>query len=244
VGFFEIISENYLDPQSPASAHLTSIAADYPVVLHGVSLNLLGHAPLDERYLDQLARLADRVDAAYVTDHLCWTGAHGISHHDLLPVPYTEGLVELAAERAHYVQHRLGRPFGLENLSSYIELAESTMSEWEFYRRVVAAAGCWFMLDINNVYVSSRNHLFDPRMYVDAIDLSRVLQVHLAGHTQEPTGIIVDTHDREVCAEVWELYAYAWRRGGPFPTLVEWDRRVPEMPVLLAELDRAREART
>ncbi|MDX2091202.1 MAG: DUF692 domain-containing protein [Kofleriaceae bacterium] len=243
VDFFEVISENYLDADAPASAQLAAISKTYPIVLHGVSLNLLGHAPLDERYLDHLARLADRVDAAYVTDHLCWTGAHGVSHHDLLPVPYTEGLVDLAAERAHYVQRRLGRPFGLENLSSYVELAESTLSEWEFYRRVVAAADCWFMLDINNIYVSSRNHKFDPHTYVDAIDFSRVLQVHLAGHTQEPSGIIVDTHDREVCDDVWQLYGYAWQRGGPFPTMIEWDRNVPPMPALLGELERAREVR-
>lgn len=243
VGFFEVISENYLDATSPASEHLAAIAARYPVVLHGVTLNLLGHEPIDEAYLDRVCRLADRVGAAYVTDHLCWTGAHGVSHHDLLPVPYTEQLAELAAERACHVQRRLGRPFGLENLSSYVELADSTMPEWEFYTRVVRDADCWFMLDINNIYVSSVNHRFDARTYVDAINFSRVLQVHLAGHTREPSGIIVDTHDRPVCDEVWELYAYAWRRGGPFPTMIEWDAQIPPMPVALAELDRAREVR-
>lgn len=243
VDFLEVISENYLDPDGPASQQLAAISDRYPIVLHGVSLNLLGHAPLDERYLDQLALLAERVDAAYVTDHLCWTGAHGVSHHDLLPVPYTDEIVDLAAERARRVQRHLGRPFGLENLSSYAELHDSTMTEWEFYSRVVTAADCWFMLDINNVYVSSENHGFDPRLYIDAIDLSRVLQVHLAGHTREPSEIIVDTHDRAVCEDVWNLYAYAWRRGGPFPTMIEWDREVPAMPVVLAELERACEVR-
>lgn len=243
VDFFEVISENYLDPAAPSSAHLARIGERYPIVLHGVTLNLLGHEELDGDYLDRVRRLADRIDAAYVTDHLCWTAAHGISHHDLLPVPYTEALVELAAERACHVQRRLGRPFGIENLSSYVELADSTMSEWEFYTRVVREADCWFMLDINNVFVSSVNHRFDARRYVDAVDFARVLQVHLAGHTREPSGLLVDTHDRSICDEVWQLYAYAWRRHGPFPTLIEWDAEIPSMPVVLAELDRAREIR-
>lgn len=241
--FFEVISENYLDPGSPASGHLARIAERYPIVLHGVTLNLLGHEPLDEGYLDRLCSLADRIGASYVTDHMCWTGVHGVTHHDLLPVPYREELVELAAERACYVQRRLGRPFGLENLSSYVEFDDSTMTEWEFYTRVVREADCWFMLDINNVHVSSVNHRFDARTYIDAVDFARVLQVHLAGHTREPNGIIVDTHDRAVCDDVWELYAHAWRRGGPFPTLVEWDSEIPAMSAVIAELDRARRVR-
>ena len=242
VDFFEVISENYLDPETPASRRLARVAERYPIVLHGVTLNLLGHAPLDEHYLDQVCRLADRVDAPYVTDHLCWTAAHGTAHHDLLPVPYTAELAELAAERACYVQRRLGRPFGLENLSSYVELADSTMPEWEFYARVVRDADCWFMFDINNVYVSSVNHGFDARTYVDAVNPSRILQIHLAGHSREPTGMIVDTHDRAVCDEVWELYAYAYRRGAA-PTMIEWDARIPPMPELLSELERARQVR-
>lgn len=243
VGFFEVISENFLDPRSPASAHLARIADRYPIVLHGVTLNLLGPEPLDEAYLDQISRLADRVRAPYVTDHLCWTGAHGVTHHDLLPVPYTEEIADLAAERATYVQRRLGRPFGLENLSSYVELADSTMTEWEFYTRVVQAADVGFMLDVNNVYVSSVNHGFDPRTYIDRIEGSRVLQIHLAGHSREPSGLIVDTHDAPVCDEVWDLYRYTWQRLGPVPTLVEWDAKIPPMPQVLAELDRAREVR-
>lgn len=241
--YFEIISENFLAPTPLALARLDRVRERYPIVLHGIGLNLLGHAPLDEAYLDAVARLADRVDAPFVTDHLCWTGAHGVSHHDLLPTPYTDDLVDLAATRARRVQERLGRPFGLENLSSYVTFEASTMSEAEFYARVVTEAGCGYMLDLNNIYVSSVNHGFDPHAYVDALDLSNVQQVHLAGHTRQPDGLVVDTHDQAVCDEVWELYAYAWRRGGPFPTLIEWDAKIPPLAELLATVDRAREVR-
>lgn len=243
VGYFEIISENFLSGFGPAQEKLEKVRGRYPIVLHGVGLNLLGHEPLDEVYLDKVCRLADHVEAPFVTDHLCWTAARGMSHHDLLPAPYVTDLVELAAERAHHVQTRLGRPFGLENLSSYVEFERSTMSEWEFYSRVVKSAGVHFMLDVNNIYVSSENHGFDPERYLDAIDFSRVLQVHIAGHTRETAGNIVDTHDRPVDEAVWRLYASAWKRGGPFPTLLEWDDAIPPMSVALAELDKARAAR-
>jgi len=243
VGYFEVISENFLGGALPPREKLDRVRARYPVVLHGVGLNLLGHAPLDEAYLDALCRLADHVDAPFVTDHLCWTGAHGMSHHDLLPAPYVPELVELAAERAAYVQRRLGRPFGLENLSSYVELSRSTMTEWEFHAAVVREAGCGWLLDINNIYVSSQNHRFDPEQYLGAVDYSRVLQVHLAGHTREPDGTLVDTHDHPVTSAVWSLYAHAWREGGPFPTMLEWDAHIPPMPEVLAELEKARQVR-
>lgn len=243
VDYFEVISENFLGPAPTPRARLERVRSHYPIVLHGVGLNLLGHAPLDDEYLDALCRLADSVDAPFVTDHLCWTGAHGVSHHDLLPAPYVPELVLYAAERAHEVQRRLGRPFGIENLSSYVEFESSTLTEWEFYTAVVRESGCWSLLDVNNVYVSSQNHGFDPDAYLRAIDFSRVLQVHLAGHTREPSGMLVDTHDGSIATPVWDLYARAWQIGGPFPTLLEWDANVPPMPELLAELAKAREAR-
>ena len=243
VGYFEVISENFLGVAPPPKERLAAVSARYPVVLHGVGLNLLGHSDLDETYLDSLCRLADRVDAPFVTDHLCWTGAHGVSHHDLLPAPYVPELVELAAERAYRVQRQLGRPFGIENLSSYVGFRRSTMTEWDFYAAVVRESGCWFMLDVNNIYVSSQNHGFDPLEYLRAIDFSRVLQVHLAGHTREPDGTLVDTHDHPVSSAVWSLYAHAWKQGGPFPTLLEWDERIPPMPEVLAELAKAKGAR-
>jgi uncharacterized protein len=243
VGYFEVISENFLDARGRPRQSLARIRQRYPTVLHGVGLNLLGAEPLDERYLDALVRLADDVDAPFVTDHLCWTGSRGANHHDLLPVPFVPELVEFAAERAAYVQKRLDRPFGLENLSSYVSFRRSTLREWEFYKSVVASAGCWFMFDVNNVYVSSQNDGFDPLEYIRAIDYGRVLQVHLAGHSRNPDGTLVDTHDKPVCDAVWALYAEAWRLGGPFPTLLEWDDEIPPMPEALAELERARSVR-
>lgn len=243
VDYFEIITDNFLGDALPPRRNLARVRERYPIVLHGVGLNLLGHAPLDERYIDAVARLADAVDAPFVTDHLCWTGAHGVHHHDLLPAPYTDDLVAFAAERARDVQARLGRPLGLENLSTYVELTASTMPEHEFYTRVVREAGCWLMLDINNVYVSSVNHGFDPHAYLDAIDYARVLQVHLAGHTRLDDGTLIDTHDGPVADAVWALYARAYREHGPFPTLVEWDAAIPPLPEVLAQLERAREVR-
>lgn len=243
VDYFEIISENFMGDAAHVRRNLDRAREHYPIVLHGVGLNLLGHAEPDEAYLERLCRLADHVNAAFVTDHLCWTGAHGVQHHDLLPTPYLPELVEIAAERAQRVQTRLGRPFGIENLSSYVSFRESSMSEWEFYSAVVRESSCWYMLDLNNVYVSSVNHGFDPQTYVSAIDFSRVLQVHLAGHAREPDGSLIDTHDRPVSSAVWRLYTETYKAHGPFPTLVEWDAAIPPLPLVLAELDTARAVR-
>lgn len=239
IGFFEVITENLLSRAEGPHRNVTAVRAKHPVVLHGVGLNLLGHEPLDRDYLDAVRRVADEVDAPWVTDHLCWTRDRGLSHHDLLPTPYVEDLVDLAAERAAFVQETLGRPFGLENLSSYVTFARSTMPEWTFFTEVVRRAGVHALLDVNNVYVSSLNHGFSPADYLDAVDFDRVLEVHLAGHTRLPDGTAIDTHDDHVCDEVWALYRDAWARGGPFPTLLEWDDRIPPFPEVLAEVSRA-----
>lgn len=241
--YFELLSENYLVPNTPPRIYAERVAAHYPVVLHGVGLNLLGHEPFDEGYLDAIKVLADAFDVPFVSDHLCWSRAQAMNHHDLLPTPFTEAIADYAIERAAYVQQRLGRPLALENLSSYVAFKQSTMTEWDFYARVVEQAKVSFMLDINNIYVSSQNHDFDPQRYVDAIDFTRVAQVHMAGHQRSLEGVIVDTHDRPVVEPVWDLYAYAWKQGGPFPTLLEWDDAIPTFDVMLAELDKAKAVR-
>ncbi len=242
--YFEIISENFMGPAWPPRRNLDEIRRDFPVVMHGVGLNLLGHEPLNAEYLDELAALADRIDAPFVSDHLCWSGAHGLSHHDLLPAPYRRDLIGYAAERAAYVQKHLGRPFALENVSSYVQFSSSEMNEWEFYRAVVEDAGVGFMLDINNIYVSSQNHEFDPSAYLAHIPFEKVVQVHLAGHERLPDGAIIDTHDRPVADAVWELYREAWALGGPFPTLLEWDDKIPSWTELLQEIHKEREVRS
>lgn len=243
VDYFELLSDNYLQPDSRARDFARRIGARYPQVLHGVGLNLLGQDPLDTHYLDALKALADEVDAPFVSDHLCWSRTRAMNHHDLLPTPFTEAIADYAAERAAHVQAYLGRPLALENLSSYVAFDSSTMDEQAFYTRIVQTAGVRYMLDINNIYVSSHNHAFDPVGYVDAIDFSRVVQVHIAGHQHADGGVIVDTHDRPVQDPVWALYAHAYRKHGPFPTLLEWDDAIPAFETLQSELDRAREVR-
>ncbi len=224
VDFFEIISENFMVDGGLPIKNLKKILDSYRVVQHGVSLNLGSTDSLDFEYLDRLKLLTDLTKTPYFTDHLCWSGVNGTAYHDLLPMPYTEENARYIAQRAQIVQDYIGLPFGIENLSSYISFTQSEMNEWEFYNLVISLSGCSYMLDINNIYVSAVNQGFDPKEYVDSIDFSKVTQVHIAGHTKNSNGTILDTHDDYVCQEVWNLYAYAWtksQRG--FSTLLEWD---------------------
>ncbi|MDX1434839.1 MAG: DUF692 domain-containing protein [Gammaproteobacteria bacterium] len=237
--WFEATSENYMVPGGRPLHYLERVRADYPVVLHGVSLSIGGCDPLDERYLDDLARLAARIEPAWLSDHLCWTGFGGHNLHDLLPLPYTGEAVAHVVARVQRVQERLGRRIALENVSSYAEFRESEMSEWEFLAEVAARADCLILLDVNNVWVSSVNHDFDARRYVDALPAGRVQYIHLAGPS-EAGALLVDTHDHPVQDPVWELYAYALRRLGPTATMIERDDDIPPLEVLLAELERAR----
>ena len=223
--------------------NLKRILSRYPVVLHGVGLGIASAAPLDYAYLKQLKALADLTDAPYVTDHLCWTVAHGIHHHDLLPFPHTEENARYVAARASIVQDYLGRPFGLENLSSYVAFGESDLTEWEFYNRVVEWSGCHYMLDINNIHVSAVNHGFHPKDYLASIRWPRVLQCHIAGHTVRPDGSLLDTHEEPVREEVWQLHDQAWRISGGFRTLLERDGKIPPFPELLAEAQSSRKFR-
>ena len=243
LGFLEVLVENFTGRAQLPRAQLARLGARYPLVGHGVSLNLLGADPLD---LEHLVRVRDLVRAhgmPYFTDHLCWTASNGTHHHDLLPAPAHPDLIPYAAERASAIQDFLGVPFGLENLSSYVTWGRDQMPEWDFLAEVVRRSGCWVMLDLNNIVVSAVNHGFDPEDYLRAIDWSRVLQVHVAGHATRADGLRHDTHDREVSDPVWDLYRTAWRLGGPFPTLLEWDEHLPSLDEVLRVLRHALEVR-
>jgi hypothetical protein len=240
VDWFEIISENFMDSGGRPRYVLDQIAERYPVVMHGVSLSIGSTDPLNFDYLAKLKRLADTVKARWVSDHLCWTGVAGLNAHDLLPIPLNEETLAHVVRRIRTVQEYLERPLVLENPSSYVTFADSTMSEWEFLTRMAEAADCGLLLDVNNVYVSSVNHDFDPVEYIRSVPHRRVVQFHLAGHTDCGTHRI-DTHDNHVIDPVWELYRLAHRCTGGAATLLEWDARIPEFPVVHAEVLKAKQ---
>ena len=239
VDWFEIISENYLVDGGKPLHYLDRIREHYPMVMHGVSLSIGSSDPLDLEYIAGLKRLAARVEPAWVSDHLCWTGIGGRNLHDLLPLPYTEEAVAHVAERVTRVQDSLGRRILLENVSSYVTYTDSRVSEWEFLSAIAERADCWILLDVNNVYVSAHNHGFDPLAYLDGVPRERVRQIHLAGHSHNGS-LIIDTHDHPVPNPVWDLYAEALARLGPVPTMIERDDDIPPLGVLLEELTRAR----
>lgn len=239
IDWFEIISENYMVPGGQPLRMLDRIAERYPVVMHGVSLSIASTAPLDMDYLAALKALARRAEPRWISDHLCWTGVHGINLHDLLPVPYTEEALEHVAGRIAQVQDYLGRRIAIENVSSYMEYACSEMTEWEFVGELARRADCWLLLDINNVFVSGVNHRFGTGTFIDAIPADRVVQFHLAGHS-EGSNCLIDTHDAAICEDVWTLYAKAIERFGPISTMIERDDNIPPLAELVAELDRAR----
>lgn len=239
VGWFEIISENYLSAHSGYWDFLSEIKSRYPIIMHGVSLSIGSTDPLDTAYLSRLKALADHLDAPFVSDHLCYTGISGENTHDLLPIPYSKAALEHIIPRILAVQEAIKRPFILENASSYLEWQASDQSEPEFLRILTEKTGCGLLLDINNVYVSCFNHGWDAYAYIDAIPQAAIAQYHLAGHTNKVT-YLVDTHNDFVTDAVWDLYRYTLKTKGPRATMVEWDADIPEFPVLMAELDKAR----
>lgn len=239
VDWFEALSENYMVPGGKPHYYLDRIRADYPVVMHGVSLSIGSVDPLDFEYLKDLKALANRVEPMWISDHLCWTGFARHNIHDLLPLPYTREAVDHVATRVRQVQDFLDRRILIENVSSYVSFDQSEMTEWEFLREIAEQADCLLLFDVNNVYVSGFNHGFDPHEYVDALPGERIQQIHLAGHSNLGTHII-DTHDAPVIDEVWNLYKYAIEAFGPIATMIERDDHIPELEVLVAELDQAR----
>lgn len=238
VDWVEAISENFFSPGGRPIAVLEKVRRDLPVVLHGVSLSIGATDPLSETYLDALDALAARIEPAWISDHLCW-GSHGGRYaHDLWPLPFTEEAIGHVAGRVRRVQERLGRRILLENVSSYAAFRDSEMPEWEFVSEIARRADCGILLDVNNVFVSARNHGFDPLAYLAGVPADRVGQIHLAGHSDRGTHLL-DTHDHEVPAPVWDLYREAVRRFGPVPSLVEWDDAIPPLERLVGESRRA-----
>jgi uncharacterized protein (UPF0276 family) len=239
VDWFEVISDNFMEPGGNPRRVLRAVRERWPVVLHGVSLSLGSTDPLDAGYLDRLAALAREIQPAIVSDHLCW-GSHGGRYaHDLLPLPFTEEALAHVAERVLRVQDRLRRPILVENVSSYVAFTQSSMTEWQFLTALAERTDCGLLLDVNNVFVSAHNHGFDARAFIDAIPAGRVGQFHLAGHSRLGE-LLLDTHDHPVRDEVWDLYRHAVARFGDVPTLIEWDDKVPSLARVVEESLRAK----
>lgn len=241
-GWLEAHSENYFAEDGIAVATLERIRADYPLSLHGVGLSLGSVDPLDTRHIGKLARLVKRIEPGLVSEHLSWGAVDGRHLNDLLPLPYTEEALAHVSLRIEEVQDRLGRQILIENVSSYLEFNCSTMTEWEFLVEAASISGARILLDVNNIYVNSKNHGFEASDYIEAVPAALVGEIHLAGHTVQSYGeheILVDTHNALVRDDVWTLYDAAIARFGRTPTLIEWDSELPPVETLLAEAARA-----
>lgn len=238
VGFFEILSDNFLDTGGRPLRVLDQVAERYPILMHGVGLDIGGPDPLDVAYVEKLAALRRRSRARVVSDHVCWTSADGLQLHDLLPIPYTEEALAWLAGRVRTVQDILEVPLVLENPSTYVEFTSSMLSEPEFLRALCDATGCRLLVDVNNIYVSCENHGQDAHAYLAEVPWQHVEYFHLAGHTRFDTHLL-DTHDAPVCDAVWALYADAHRRSGGRATVIEWDAEIPTFDVLWEQAERA-----
>jgi uncharacterized protein (UPF0276 family) len=238
IDWVEIISENFFEPGGRPWTVLEKVRAEVPVVAHGVSLGIGSVDPISDGYLESLRTLIQRIEPAWVSDHLCWGGYEGKYAHDLLPMPYTEEALRHVVERTRRVQDRLGQQILLENVSSYVAYRQSEMTEWEFVTEIARRADCGILLDVNNVYVSAFNHGFAAETYIDAIPADRIGQVHLAGHTDRGT-YLFDSHIGPVPHPVWSLFRRLTERIGPVPTLIEWDEEIPPYEVVVADSQRA-----
>jgi uncharacterized protein (UPF0276 family) len=236
--WFEVISENFMVGGGRPLEVLESIREHYPIVLHGVSMSLGSTDALNREYLRDLVRLARRFNPAWISDHLCWTGVGGHNLHELLPLPYTDEALRHVIKRIREVQDILGRPILIENVSSYLEYSISTFREWEFLASVAKEANCGILLDINNIYVNAFNHGFDAVRYIDAVPCDRVIQFHLAGHSDHGK-YLLDTHDHPIKEQVWQLDDHAVRRFGLTATLIEWDDNIPDLGALTQVADQA-----
>lgn len=242
VRWYEAISENFMGlshsgPGQPIK-FLERIRDNHEIVLHGVSLSIGSVDELNFEYLRRLRDLSRRIQPRWISDHFCWTGVGGENTHDLLPLPFTQEAIDHLVSRIQKVQDFLGRRILLENTSSYISFRHSEMTEWEFVSEVCRQADCGLLLDVNNVYVNSVNHGFDPIEYLEALPSERIGQIHLAGHSRQGN-LLVDTHDAPICDEVWELFRRVVHRFGKISTMVEWDAKIPAFSKLLMELVKA-----
>ena len=237
--WFEVLSENYMVDGGKPLYFLDAIAERYPLVMHGVSMSLGSSDELDFEYLKRLKALSERIQARWISDHLCWTGVGGHNLHDLMPLPYHDRAIEHVVDRIKTVQDFLGRQILIENVSSYLTYQDSSMQEWEFISHIAEAADCLLLLDVNNIYVSARNHDFDPMQYVRGIPAQRVQQIHLAGHS-DYGDYVIDTHDHAVTDAVWHLYAEVIELIGERATMIERDDNYPPFDELMAEVQRAK----
>ena len=237
--FVEVISENFMFPGGRHVADLLDVRAKCPVALHGVSMSVGSASGLDRDYVQRLRELVDVIDPLFVSDHLCWTRVPGFSSHDLLPLPYTQEVLDIVSHHVHAAQEILGQQILLENPSAYLGFTQSQIPEWEFLAQLCARTGCALLLDVNNVYVSARNLGFDPAEYIAHFPMDRVCQIHIAGHSQGED-LLVDTHDQSVCDEVWDLFETAMTRAGAVAVMVERDHNIPPICDLLDELATAR----
>jgi uncharacterized protein (UPF0276 family) len=240
VDWLEIVSENYMVPGGKPLYFLDKIRRDYPMVMHGVSLSIGSTDPLDMQYLRDLKNLIQRVQPAWVSDHICWTGVDRTNLHDLLPMPNTEAALKHLVERVGQVQEFLGHRIALENASTYVAFTADEMPEWEFVAELVKRADCNLLLDVNNVHVSAVNHSFDARRYIDAMPAERIVQIHMAGH-EDHGDYIIDTHDHPIAAPVFDLYRYTLEQLGWVPTMIERDDHIPPLAELISELDQLRQ---
>ncbi len=240
IDWLEIITENYLVPGGKPHYYLEKIRENYSLVMHGVSMSIGSVDPLDWDYLKQVKSLADKIEPAWLSDHLCFTGVQGKNTHDLLPLPYTDEAIHHIVNRIQQVQDFLGRRILLENVSSYLTYHESTMPEWEFLKIISESADCLILLDINNIYVSAINHEFDPHHYLDAMPQERIQQIHLAGHS-DMGDYRIDTHDHDIIDPVWDLYRSALKRFGMISTMIERDDNIPPLSSLMKELHFAKQ---
>lgn len=238
VAWFEILTDNYLIEGTSQRDYLFHIRKDYPLTFHGVGLSLGSVDPLNLDYLQRLKQLKEEIQPAWISDHLCWTSAHGIVTHDLIPLPYHQTVVDHVVSRIQQVQDFLSMPLLIENVSSYLQFKADDMTEWDFIHAIVKKSGCYLLLDVNNIYVSAQNHQFDAETYLQAMPAEQIKEIHLAGYEDHQTHLL-DTHSRPVSDPVWALFASALAQFGNIPSLIEWDNDIPDLKVVLNEAKKA-----